>query len=305
MKHSITVRRGLRWALNGVALLSLAIVIWQITKPYLPFRQDAPGLLTRGQAVTIASYSWREAPKTVLLAVSVTCPYCTDSAAFYRALLANSNPDRYRVVVTAAEPEEQVEAYLKSLALSGTFDIRTVAFRELGVRVVPTVVVVDRNGLVQGIWHGKLSAPQEDEVWSALNLPGEKRSPVPATSAVPSDIAAAELRRILDRSHPIVLDIRERSRFREAHIARSLTMPLDEIVARAPHELPTDKEILIYCLEYSGTSCSESNGALSAFGCKVARKVLTYAGFNKIRIITDNLTVLSENGVPVEGTPCR
>lgn len=62
-------------------------------------------------------------------------------------------------------------------------------------------------------------------------------------------IQSAELREIL-KSRPnsiFLLDVREPEEYAEEKIEGCTLIPLDELMARAREEVPTDKEVIVYC----------------------------------------------------------
>ena len=100
-------------------------------------------------------------PRTVVLFLQSTCKFCTDSAPFYRRLLAQ--PNRPPVIVVGYEDAEVLQRYLADL---GVFPDRSVQAVPGAVRLLgtPALVVVTNEGKVERLWRGQLDAKSEDLV---------------------------------------------------------------------------------------------------------------------------------------------
>jgi hypothetical protein len=155
----------------------------------------------------------------------------------------------------------------------------------------------------KGAFAKRPTGSQERKVFAALQTerPAQLTEASSSAEGVPV-VKSEELHLLLKGPDTVVLDVRERSPFYEAHMPNALNMPLDEIVPRAPHELPDDREILVYV--HIGQSCSGLKNPLSRSLSKGAIPVLRYAGFTKVRIIADDLATLASAGIRVEGKPC-
>ena len=107
----------------------------------------------------------------ITLFVSQNCHFCTESMGFYRRLSA-SRPKSCDIRVYAIgrkelENREDVQAYLagNGVTLDGS---EVMDIRGVGISGTPTIVLRDTSGLVRGVWVGKLSETQEDEVLSKV-----------------------------------------------------------------------------------------------------------------------------------------
>jgi len=305
-------KRILNWLLDIICVACVGFVGWHAWDYYIrpsPRPGDPTGMV--GFRLKLRDVTWSDSPRTVVLALSGQCRFCKMSAEFYRALVDSARPDRFRVVAAVKKSADDSEPNLAELGIEKARDIREADLAGLGVRHTPTVMVVNRRGVVEAAWVGKLSASQEAEVFRAVKVEAPPRSNTAASLEDESTrpVQAAELRALLKDPNTVVLDTRERTRFYEAHIPGSLNMPIDEIDPRAPHELPTDRTILMYCLEYiycraQGSTSSEVRmRQFSAFACEASRRALEEAGVTKVRCIADDLATLKRAGVPVDGKP--
>jgi rhodanese-related sulfurtransferase len=73
----------------------------------------------------------------------------------------------------------------------------------------------------------------------------------------------------------IVVDVRPTSEYRQGHIARARSIPVDELEARLS-ELPTTREIVAYCRGPYCLFADEAVDILSAHGIVAARYVDGY-----------------------------
>jgi hypothetical protein len=73
------------------------------------------------------------------------------------------------VIAVSKEPGETLANYLEQhgVNLQGVF---TSSLSKLGVRGTPTVLVVDRNGVVQSVFVGKLDSGREGQLMSHIAL---------------------------------------------------------------------------------------------------------------------------------------
>jgi TonB family protein len=60
-------------------------------------------------------------------------------------------------------------------------------------------------------------------------------------------ITVAEFRAVASQSSTLLLDIRDRETFGEGHEKGAVNIPLDEVLTRAPAELPVSRHIVIDC----------------------------------------------------------
>ena len=297
---TVVSKRIFGWLLDIICLACVGFVVWHAWHYYFP-SSPRPGDSTRlvGSKVDLGDVTWTGSPRTVVLALSGRCQFCKMSADFYRALIDSARPDRFRVVAVLQKHAQDLDPNLIELGIEKVRDIREADLAGLGVRLTPSVMVVDHRGVVQAAWVGKLSASQETEVFRAVKTQEPPRSKRPASlddSMTP--VHADELRALLKDPNTVVLDIRERSRFYEAHVHGSLNMPMDEIVPRAPHELPQDRTILLYCFEYLRPQ-TECETVL----CEPSRRALEYTGITKVRLIAGGITALKQAGIPVDMEP--
>ena len=152
-----------------VAVLLIAV----ITKHYLLPSQHqnptaqyaAPSVPKSGDTVALTGVDWRKNRKTLLLAVSPTCHFCTESGPFYQRLVKEHGDARLITLIPQTVGEGQ--AYMKKLGVDIS-DVRQVSFADLGVSGTPTLILVDGGGKVAEAWVGALKPEKENEVLGRL-----------------------------------------------------------------------------------------------------------------------------------------
>lgn len=107
------------------------------------------------QQVSLPDIDWSKANRTILLALSTKCRFCTESAPFYQQILQKKSKD-VRVVVVLPQPVEESRKYLDKLGVS-VREVKEARLATVGVSGTPTVILIDKNGVVQNLWIGKLS----------------------------------------------------------------------------------------------------------------------------------------------------
>jgi hypothetical protein len=109
---------------------------------------------------------WKKNGRTLVLAISTSCHFCTDSQPFYRKLQQEAGKG-IKFVAVLPQSVGEAQRYLNGadLNLDG---IRQVSFPDLGVKATPTILLVNRSGVITNVWIGKIPPEQENEVLSVL-----------------------------------------------------------------------------------------------------------------------------------------
>jgi rhodanese-related sulfurtransferase len=203
------------------------------------------------------------------LAVSKECKYCAASAEFYRRLAAGLGKQKTRLLAVFSDKESDGEAYLKRLEVT-VREVRYVSFSSLGINSVPTLALVDRNGVVTYMWAGKLPPLEEKGLMSKLGL--EDTRPPDEWSMTEASFD----RKLANKEQLLLLDVRERESFATRHKDGARNIPLDELPVRAQNELSAGQTIVIY-----SNDASEMDLAYS---------ILETQGFAHVLILIPNTT---------------
>lgn len=113
----------------------------------------------------------------VLLALSTSCRFCTESMTFYERLTDNDavRSGRLSVGVLSVQGLEPMRAYL------ATHGLQVPAVVQLGssgvqIQGTPTLVVVDRAGVVRESWGGLLGPQQQAKVLRTISDVARERT---------------------------------------------------------------------------------------------------------------------------------
>jgi rhodanese-related sulfurtransferase len=218
----------------------------------------------------INGINWADSERTVLVALSKDCKYCSDSAPFYRRLVAGiTSQTNTRLIAVFPTRESEAEAYLKQLEVP-IRELRYVSLSSLGIKNVPTLAILDRSGVVSDMWAGKLSPLKEADLMSKLGLENTR---------APDEWSISEAgfeRKVANKERLLLLDIRHRAAFSLKHRDGAKNIPLDELPVRAQNELPTDYTIVIH-----SNDPSEADFAYS---------ILDTQGFAHVLVLVPNTT---------------
>lgn len=121
-----------------------------------------------GAKLSLPGVDWSKSNKNLLLVLSDTCKYCTESAPFYQRLV-QERAQRQTFGLTAgfSQPVSDGRKYLNGLGV-GIDDVVELSPRAIRIRGTPTILLVNNAGVVTDEWLGKLPPEKEAEVLSRL-----------------------------------------------------------------------------------------------------------------------------------------
>jgi Thioredoxin-like domain len=139
------------------------------TEPRDPAANPPPPItekiLQKGDVLQVSNLNLPKSGRTLLLALSTTCRFCTESAPFYQKI--SNNDDDTRLVAVFPQSKRDGEQYLQQLGVK-VDEVRQVSFTQLGITGTPTLVLVDADDKVTNKWEGALSPERESEVLNRL-----------------------------------------------------------------------------------------------------------------------------------------
>lgn len=226
-------------------VLNLAILLAALTLGVLLYRnfsgretETVKYKIAPGAQLTIPGVDFSDSQRNVLLALSKTCKYCTQGAAFYQRLNAAIKNSDIRLIALFPQKEDGGESYLQELGITES-EVHNVSLASLGITITPTLVITDTAGIVVEHWNGKLPPRVEAVVFQHLNLPETR----PQSDWL---IREDELEGLLKRDqNAVVLDVRARQSFSTKHLPQAVNIPLDELRVRAINELSPENTIVV------------------------------------------------------------
>ena len=183
---------------------------------------------------------------------------------------ATSSPKRLELLALLAQGEKSVEVLadelsieikLASAHLKVLKEARLVATRKEGKFVFYRLTGQD----VASLWVSMREVAQEHLV--------ELRVALDEMASAPDKLAGVSRKQLMDqakRGEAIVIDVRPRAEFDQAHLPFARSMPLDEIAQRIA-ELPKSAEIVAYCRGPFCLFAEEAAQLLKAKGRKVSK----------------------------------
>jgi len=120
--------------------------------PRIPSRKTRPEV---GSKLSLDGIDWTKSERTVLLALSTKCGFCTESAPFYQQI-EQQKPSKVRLVAVLPQPVADGKSYLAGLNVK-IDEVAQAALASIQVSGTPTLLLVDKNGVVENLWVGKLS----------------------------------------------------------------------------------------------------------------------------------------------------
>jgi thiol-disulfide isomerase/thioredoxin len=157
--------------LANVAIIVVALLLGGVlVKRYLLPQAESPQAIARiqpGTKLSVPGLEWGKNERTLLLVLSTSCHFCTESSPFYQRL-AQEKVKKGGVGLVAVLPQsvDESQKYLNGLGVA-VDDIKQASPDAFQVRGTPTLIMADRTGAVVESWVGKLPAEKEVEV---LNL---------------------------------------------------------------------------------------------------------------------------------------
>jgi thioredoxin-related protein len=162
--------------LANVAIIVVAVLLSAtLVKNYLvagpaPVRESnprrAPASSLIGEKVNLPDVDWQKNERTLILAISTSCHFCTDSAPFYKRLVAERGATR--VVAVLPQSAGEGRDYLSKHGVA-VDEVRQAGLDSLGVTGTPTIIMADKEGKVSSVWFGRLPPEKEREVLNQVH----------------------------------------------------------------------------------------------------------------------------------------
>lgn len=143
--------------------VAVVVVAGVLVKRYLFPRQVSPASLPRisaGERLNVPNVDWEQNRKSLVFFLKKDCVYCTSSAPFYRQLLEDASKRNVRSLAILPNSVNEARKYLQYLELP-IENVQTGSLSSYKISGTPTVLFVDRQGIVRGVWFG--AAPEREK----------------------------------------------------------------------------------------------------------------------------------------------
>lgn len=118
-----------------------------------------------GRKLSMPNVDWKQNGQTLLLVLSSTCHFCTESAPFYKRLAQERS--NTRLIAVMPQDVRDGKQYLDDLGVA-VDEVRQTSFDLLQVKGTPTLILVNSDGVSTDSWVGKLPDDLEIEVLNRL-----------------------------------------------------------------------------------------------------------------------------------------
>ena len=145
-------------AIIAVALLAIVFFVRNFGMSRRPVQ---PPKISTGTKFGLGQIDWQK--KNVVLALSTSCHFCTESAGFYRELVQECQKRHVRTIAVLPQPIPEAQSYLSNEKVS-VDEVRQGSLPDLQLSGTPTLLFINNRGLVEDVWVGKLPANKEKEV---------------------------------------------------------------------------------------------------------------------------------------------
>ena len=123
--------------------------------------------LQPGTKISLPGIDWSKNSRTVVLALSTTCRFCSESGPFYQKL-EQQKPGTVGLVAVLPQSVEDSRDYLNKLGVK-TATLIQGSLSSIGVSGTPTLLLVDQNGSLIASWVGKLPDNEALNVMSQIS----------------------------------------------------------------------------------------------------------------------------------------
>lgn len=115
---------------------------------------------------SLPGVDWAKNKRTLVLALSTQCHFCTESAPFFQRIQKERAKD-LKLVAVLPQAVDEGRKYLEGEGVQ-VDDVKQATLNAIGVTGTPTLLLVDGTGTVADVWQGKLQPDQEGGVLAAL-----------------------------------------------------------------------------------------------------------------------------------------
>jgi hypothetical protein len=161
-------------------VVSFLLLAASATRSFLLSRRPDPStlpLIKIGDTVNLPRFTPGAGRPTLVMVLSSQCRYCIDDLPFYKQLseLRAAAVDRgalaggrdLRLVAALPENTGTSQAFLRGAGVNPD-QVLSVGPRELGVQLLPTLLLLDEHGRLQRYWVGELDHQRQQEIISVL-----------------------------------------------------------------------------------------------------------------------------------------
>lgn len=283
---------------NIIVVVAIVVVTGIIAKKYLFDSNEPIQTIKAGKVVSFPDVDWARNGKTIVIAVKRDCPHCTASAPFFHQASDEASKNGITIEFVLPDSDQDTTDYLAGINISRQ-NIHKVPLWKYGFRATPTLLFINREGLIKDIWVGRIDSENWSQVLTKLNSLANSE---PLADSIESNevdhkifssgtkpISTTELNAAIENGNDVfIVDVDSREDFKNLHISKAKNIPSDEIQIRAPREIPKDKRIVFY-----GRCPVDSASGFS-------QQLLEKIGYSDVAFLKGGLKGWQNSGFPVE-----
>ena len=163
------VPKTLEMAANIAIVVIASLLVTSVVRTSMHSRPSSDGRVTKGNHVALDGLTDKDkASRHLVLALSTTCHFCSESTPFYKQLVkVVSQQPNVKLLAVLPQSKDEASDYLQRSGIA-IEDVRRANFASLHVEGTPTLILADSAGIAQRVWFGKLSPDQEQEVLTSI-----------------------------------------------------------------------------------------------------------------------------------------
>jgi peroxiredoxin len=160
-------------------LIAVAVVVAAgvLVKRSIFPRQPSPDNRPRvsaGEKLNVPNVDWEQNKKSLVFFLKKDCSFCTSSAPFYRQLLEEASKRNVRSLAILPDSDQDAREYLAYLKLPIEIAQTGSSLEPYKIIGTPTVVFVDRQGIVRNVWFGAAREREKEMRDKLVELFGAK-----------------------------------------------------------------------------------------------------------------------------------
>lgn len=196
MTHAVLMRiarsgfTSLLWCLVAGVLVQNYILVFTLRRVEASQREPtevAPGRHLTGAAgstldglAKFVALGTSGSPKTLVITFSPGCPACRASQQSWSAIASalEARPD-WRVLWLSRDPSDYTREYCSRVGISFSGVLADPTYRtylQFGLAVVPKMILVSSNGVVEKVWPGLLQPREWQAAFTYLGVQGSQQS---------------------------------------------------------------------------------------------------------------------------------
>lgn len=172
---SSNIKARIEFGLNivvAVAILVIAVVL--VKRVFFPgqvpqqsLQQQAQQLV--GTPINVPGADWAQNKKSLVFFLKKDCIYCDAVAPFYRQLTSDAQKLNVKLIAILPNSLQDGREYVRSLGLP-IEDVRTGVLSSFKIPGTPSVLVVDNEGIVKGVWIGAEPGREKEMMEKLMSL---------------------------------------------------------------------------------------------------------------------------------------